>query len=267
MSGSGNDFIMLDGRSEGRASWPGDRVVRVCDRRLGVGADGLVILTPAGPGTVRMDFFNSDGSEAAMCGNAALCSTVLAARLGLAEGPEMSLATGAGTFRTRATGPDRAALNLPPTLAPEPASIPLEPGESGIWHMTVGVPHLVVLVEDVEKEGLMDRGRALRWRPEAGPAGSNVNFVTRASAGGQGPGWRMRTFERGVEGETLACGTGAVACGAVLAYRQMETLPVRILSRSGRPLEIGGRVGQGGFEEIWLSGEGRLVFSGTLAEP
>ena len=114
MTGSGNDFVLLDGRTTTLADWPAARIVDVCDRRLGVGADGLVILTPEAPGAVRMDFFNCDGSRAAMCGNAALCSTRLSAHLEMAPATGMRLVTGAGTFMTRCrVEPDLAELNLP----------------------------------------------------------------------------------------------------------------------------------------------------------
>ena len=217
MTGSGNDFVMLDGRETSPAAWSAERIVRVCDRRNGVGADGLVILTPESSDTVRMSFFNSDGSEASMCGNAALCSTTLATRLGMAPVAGMRLATGAGTFPTRPTGrPFESSLNLPAFDLPVPAPIPLESGELGIWLATVGVPHLTVLVQDVEKVELNTRGRELRFHSGSGKQGANVNFLTPARAEAQ-TSWLMRTYERGVEGETLACGTGAVASAVALA--------------------------------------------------
>jgi diaminopimelate epimerase len=265
MTGSGNDFVMLDGRTTRPAEWPVERIVQVCDRRNGVGADGLVILTPEGPGQVRMSFFNSDGSEASMCGNAALCSTTLATRLGMAPERGMQLATGAGTFPTRITGrSSESSLNLPDFVLPDRPPIPLADGEQGIWLALVGVPHLTVLVHDVEKVDLNGRGRALRYHPGAGPAGANVNFLTAARAGGR-TGWLMRTYERGVEGETLACGTGAVASAVALARFAGAQLPMDIVSRSGRPLSIRATLGASQATQVWLTGEGRLVFEGTLS--
>ena len=213
MSGSGNDFIMLDGRIEAPSRWPADRTRAICDRRLGVGADGLVILSPEGAGQVRMTFFNCDGSLASMCGNAALCSTRLAGRLELAPPGEIELLTGAGSFPVRCLDPDSiAALNLPDFDVPKPLKgIRLAPGEMEISLATVGVPHLIVLVEDLDRVDLTHRGRELRFDPLAGPAGANVNFV--GSRPNNDGAWPVRTYERGVEGETLACGTGAVAVG------------------------------------------------------
>ncbi len=215
MTGSGNDFVMLDGRHTTAEAWSAEAIAALCDRRMGVGADGMVILTPESGNRVRMDFWNCDGSRADMCGNAALCSTRLAATLGLA-GPEgMQLVTGAGTFpvRCREDG-EWAELNLPDfDLSPPPPGLLLSAGESSPSLATVGVPHLVLEVADLESANLMSRGRALRSHPALGAAGANVNFVS-PDADGR---WCLRTYERGVEGETLACGTGAVAAAVGLA--------------------------------------------------
>lgn len=267
MSGSGNDFVMLDGRVHRVADWPADRIVAVCDRRMGVGADGFVVLTPVGPGQVRMSFYNSDGSEAAMCGNAALCSTVLATHLGMVPPTGMELVTGAGTFPTRCSAePSQAALNLPDFPLPAETAIPRLDGEVGIWCTTVGVPHLTVLVHNVENIDLETRGRELRFHPGAGPAGANVNFVA-AESTGSGSRWLMRTYERGVEGETLACGTGAVASAVALCVSRKSDLPAIIVSRSGRPLEIRASLDRPGLaSQVWLAGEGRLVFRGILSD-
>ena len=264
MTGSGNDFVMLDGRTTRPEQWPVNRIVEICDRKNGVGADGLVILTPEAAGTVRMSFFNSDGSEASMCGNAALCSTTLATRLGMAPSTGMRLATGAGTFPTRVTGkPFESSLNLPDFTLPVVPSIDLAEGEQGIWLATVGVPHLTVLVHDVEKIDLQGRGRALRFHPGAGPAGANVNFLTPRTTPA-GTSWLMRTYERGVEGETLACGTGAVASAVALARSAGGQLPMNIVSRGGKALAIRAAITGNQATDVWLTGEGRLVFEGEL---
>jgi diaminopimelate epimerase len=265
MTGSGNDFVMLDGRTHRVADWPVERIVAVCDRRNGVGADGFVVLTPVTGAQVRMSFFNSDGSEAAMCGNAALCSTVLATTLGMVGPDGMELVTGAGTFPTRCTGVFQASLNLPDFPPPRDPGISRGPGEVEMWLATVGVPHLTVLVEDVEKIDLAGRGRALRTHPGAGPAGANVNFVAPAPDG-PGSRWLMRTYERGVEGETLACGTGAVASAVALGGSGRGSLPSVIISRSGRPLEIRAAIGPAQVSQVWLTGEGRVVFRGILSD-
>ncbi|MEO8199859.1 MAG: diaminopimelate epimerase [Gemmatimonadota bacterium] len=265
MTGSGNDFVMLDGRLTTPEDWPTQRIVDLCDRRNGAGADGLVILTPEGEGTIRMTFFNSDGSAAAMCGNAALCSTSLAGYLGMATG-QMRLATGAGTFPTRQTERKwESALNLPDFALPGEVAIPLGSGEGVIWLATVGVPHLTILVHDVDNVDLTGRGRELRFHPATGPAGANANFVSSRKIDGVEH-WFMRTYERGVEGETLACGTGAVASAVALATHERSHLPMKIVSRGGRVLTIEASLEAPVARAVWLTGEGRLVYQGELAE-
>jgi len=265
MTGSGNDFVMLDGRRTTPAAWPTEAIVSLCDRRMGVGADGMVMLTPEGGDRVRMDFWNCDGSRADMCGNAALCSTRLAVVLGMARPEGMQLVTRAGTFPVRCRAePEWAELNLPDFKLPAPpAGLPLAPGESAATLATVGVPHLVLEVADLEAMDLMARGRQLRSHPALGPAGANVNFVGSDPDGR----WRLRTYERGVEGETLACGTGAVAAAVALAGEGRARLPLELVTRSGRILRIQAVLRGDIATDVWLAGEGKLVFSGTFRGP
>jgi diaminopimelate epimerase len=265
MSGSGNDFVMLDGRWTTPGKWPPERTVAICDRRQGVGADGLVILTPVDGNSVRMDFWNCDGSPAAMCGNAALCSTRLAVFLEMVPSTGMTLVTGAGSFPARCVGDGNLAeLNLPAFQVPQPVSgIAPEPGEGSFHLSTVGVPHLVVIVPDVDRVDVVRRGRELRFHPAVGPEGANVNFVSPATADPEGiiP---IRTYERGVEGETLACGTGAVATAVTLALVASATLPVSLRTASGLNLRVNARISGPMADHVWLAGEGRLVFRGLL---
>ena len=265
MTGSGNDFVMLDGRKSPVGQWSAGRIRAVCDRRMGVGADGLVVLVSEGADVIRMHFWNCDGSPADMCGNAALCTTRLAANLGLGQPEGMTLVTGAGRFRTRTeAGPDQAALNLPAAEMPVPVpGISPARGERQAYLCTVGVPHLIVEVEDLEAIDLMGRGRELRHHPSLGPAGANANFVAVPADGGP---VGIRTYERGVEGETLACGTGTVAAGIVLAMTGRRPVPTEFRTRSGRPLRVSARLSGSQAVDLWLGGEGRLVFEGVLSD-
>jgi len=266
MTGSGNDFVMLDGRAHRLGEWPAERIVATCNRRLGVGADGLVLLTPLGIGEVRFDFFNSDGSRASMCGNAALCSTRLAARLGMAPTGEVRLRTDAGLVRGRCLpGPDRAEINLEPFDLPVAVpGIAFGPGERQARFAVVGVPHLVVLVDDVDAVPLESRGRELRFHPALGAAGANANFISAPRS--PGAPWRIRTYERGVEGETLACGTGTVAAALVVAELTGQPLPIDFVSRAGLELGVRAAIRGGTAEDVWLAGQGRLVFTGTFPD-
>ena len=138
------------------------------------------------------------------------------------------------------------------------SGLELGPGERWMAFATVGVPHLVVRVDDIEAVDVLGRGRSLRFDPGVGAAGANVNFVGAPAAPG-GP-WLIRTYERGVEGETLACGTGTIAAGVALAARAEATLPVRFRSRGGEELLVRATLNGRSASEVWLGGQGKLVF-------
>lgn len=265
MTGSGNDFVFLDGRSTPADAWSTESIRTLCDRRTGVGGDGLVVLTPEGEAGARMVYFNADGSRAGMCGNAALCSTRLAARLGLAPEAGMALHTDTGVLKTRCVGPGWSAeLLLPDFALPEEVRLPRLASELWMDLCTVGVPHLIVGVEDVTTVDVENRGRALRKDPTFAPAGLNVNFVGPALGDDLDAAWRLRTFERGVEAETLACGTGTVGAAVALAARGLAQLPVRIASWGGNVFSVAATIEAGTAREPWLCGEGRLVFEGVV---
>ena len=268
MTGSGNDFVMVDARVSAPADWSPEDMQIVCARGTGVGADGLVFIGPGSqPGAVRMIYYNADGSHAAMCGNAALCSTTLAVHLSLGSPDGMDLETDAGTYRSRVTEPGRSELHLAPVETPAAVrGLALAPGERQAVLGRVGVPHLVVLLEDVDDLNLMGRGAALRFDPALAPEGANINFISSGdSRGDTGETWRMRTYERGVEGETLACGTGAVAAACAIQEWGLGRLPINIQTRSGRLLRIqAAKAASGRYDDVWLAGEGRIVFRGVI---
>ena len=258
MSGSGNDFVVIDGRRSHAAAVEREDAIRaLCRRGTGVGADGLVILKPEPDADFRMVYYNADGSRASMCGNAALCCTRLASG---GPGGEVSFETDSGRLRGRMTeqGPE---IDLAPvTLVRPDAGLLQAPGEHRIGFALVGVPHVTVLVDDVEDVDVLGRGRALRTARELRPDGANANFVSRTGAG-----WAIRTYERGVESETLACGTGAVASAILITQWGSANGPVQLTTRSGSVLRI--RLGRSG--DSWLpslAGEGRIVFEGVLGE-
>lgn len=262
MSGSGNDFVVVDARIEppGRLAEPGT-ISRICGRGTGVGADGIVFLEPSTVADVRLVYLNSDGSRAEFCGNATLCTTRLAAEIGAGSPAGMTIETDSGLVAARLGGglPE---IDLQPVvdLSARLEQLGCEPGESKIGFATVGVPHLVIRCADVETVDVVGRGRPLR--SHAGfPRGANVNFVSP----GQGGRWRMRTYERGVEAETLACGSGAVASALLLhTWREAES-PVEIETRSGKLLRVRLERRADGWLPS-LAGEGRIVYEGRLAE-
>ena len=195
MTGSGNDFVFVDGRPRGPGAWTAEQIQTLCDRQRGVGADGFVVVEPgSAPNAVRFHFFNRDGGRAAMCGNGALCATRIAGRLELASPAGMLLETDAGAYRSRCLdGPgELAELVLGDLPAPSSPAVSLGKGERQAYLALVGVPHLVVPVDDLEAVPIMERGRALRSAPALGPDGAPVNFLGQLAGGG----WGMRTYER-----------------------------------------------------------------------
>ncbi len=224
MTGSGNDFVVFDGRVANTALLKQPQVIAaICNRNNGIGADGLVVLEPlAESGSIEVSYFNSDGSAADLCGNATLCSTAMSVELGLGSASGMKLVTGAGTLLSHMEG--KPALEFPPVV-----DIRLETGievalagprgqVERIGFAMAGIPHLVILCSDADAIDVAGLGPGLRWHPALGDEGANVNWVSLVpDMSGYGAGrWRYRTFERGVEAETLACGTGAVAVAAML---------------------------------------------------
>ena len=262
MSGSGNDFIVFDGRSIARHEWSAAEIRLLCHRRNGVGADGLVLLTPAPPDGLRMTYWNADGSRGAMCGNAALCCGRLAVQLHLVPAGQFCLQTDVGTVMVRTPRRDETAeINLPDFDILETFSgVPLAAGERWMMFGRAGVPHLVIAVDDIELVDPATRGRALRHHPSLGAEGANVNFIARPSS--QGSRWLIRTYERGVEAETLACGTGTVAAAISLAARGEADLPLVFQSRGGSELRVAAVIKGSRASDVWLGGEGRLVYEG-----
>jgi len=265
MTGSGNDFIMVDARHEPPGALASPQLIqKLCARGTGVGADGIVFLEPSSVASVRLVYLNADGSRADFCGNATLCTTRLAGELGLVHQTGLTIETDAGLVSARMDN-GRPEIDLQPVQqvqADLTAEIGLCPGEQKVGFALAGVPHLSVLCDDVATVDVVGRGRPLRHH-HALPQGANVNFVSRSS--GSHGGWLIRTYERGVEGETLACGSGAVATAILLTLWTGPAGPVQLETRSGQVLRV--RLERD--SDAWkpsLSGEGRIVYQGVLAE-
>lgn len=258
MSGAGNDFVVLTG-----AVWdalPGDRrgwVRAVCRRGVSVGADGVLVVSPDGRGRVRVVFVNPDGGEA-FCGNGSRCAARYALTRGLVETASMTLATAAGDVPATVAG-GQVRLSLPPPVDRGELALSVA-GETFRGRVVLaGVPHLIITVSGLAGYPLDRVGPALRRHPSLGTEGANINLVERDAEGRV----HVRTFERGVENETLACGTGAVA--AAFAARLAgagETIVV--VPRSGLPLAVtlAGEPSRPAGAE--LAGDARFVFDGVL---
>lgn len=262
MSGSGNDFVFVDARKQpaGPLAKP-DIIGAICQRGTGIGADGVVFLQASKAASVKLVYINADGTRADLCGNATLCTARLALKLGIVKAKEeFTIETDVGVLsaRFRADLPEIDLQGV--SELREDAGLPLERGEERMGFALAGVPHLSILVKDVSQIDVVGRGRPLRHHKSLA-AGANVNFVQPAPDGA----FSYRTYERGVEAETLACGTGAVATAALLTRWGLTVGPVRLRARSGRELTVRFS-GSNAAGKASLCGEARIVFVGRLGE-
>jgi diaminopimelate epimerase len=264
MSGSGNDFILVDNRRGAVRPGEGPALARrLCTRGFSVGADGLILIERSREADFAWRFYNADGSEAAMCGNGGRCAARFAFLKKIAPA-RMRFLTGAGLIRAEVRGA-RVKLELPPPAGYR-ESVPVEiegrPVDAGF--VVVGVPHAVIHVESLESVPVAEWGRPLRHHGAFGTAGANVNFFRV-----EGPhALRVRTYERGVEGETHACGTGSVATALVAAAAGLVGSPVTVTTSGGEKLRVYFRRRGDRFTEVFLEGGADVVYEGkTWEEP
>jgi len=265
MAGSGNDFVVGDNRDGALA--PAETAA--CARAVGPraragGADGVLLLEPSSSADFRMRIFNADGSEPAMCGNGGRCLALFAADLGLATDGRLRIETLAGPVAARMTAPGRVRIELtPPSEIVAHPALSLVGGAADVHLVNTGVPHAVVFVEGLEAVDVRTLGRALRNHPAFAPEGANADFVEPDGSGGV----RLRTYERGVEDETLACGTGAVAAALVAAHTRSLSSPVRVIPRSGEEMLVH-FTGRGPrFAKAELEGPVSVTFRGEVGFP
>ncbi len=263
MNGAGNDFVLIDNR-QGKVLLRSDDVVKICDRHRGVGADGLLLLVPSRGGQANWawDFYNNDGSTAEMCGNGARCFARYIQRQAGATGPtgKTTFETGAGIITANFLG-DQVQINLtPPRDLRLNEKITLSTGAETIHSLNTGVPHAVVFVPDADKAMVQGWGQEIRFHQHFAPKGTNANFVQVL-----GPNRiRVRTYERGVEGETLACGTGVTASALIAARLQGFSSPVTVKVEGGDTLEVSFHESNGTFSDVHLAGPADFVFDGQI---
>ena len=262
MSGNGNDFIIVDNRNNVlKEKFLQDFVIGSCRRKMSAGANGVILIENDPEADFRWRFFNSDGSMGEMCGNGARCAARFACLNGIV-GTEMSFRTDAGLVFAEVTG-DQVKIGIPdPGSIREDIRIEIENTALQIATVTVGVPHAVLWVEDIEKTPVKNLGRKIRNHNIFSPAGTNVNFVRTGEEGGI----YIRTYERGVEDETLACGTGAIAGSMVFARRYEKKSPIRVMTRSGTFLTVHFTEKQGRFYDVFLEGDARVIYRGQMGE-
>ena len=260
MSGSGNDFIIIDNLDLSLDVGDLSEFARkICQRKFSVGADGLVIIEPSAIADFKWQFFNSDGSVAEMCGNASRCVARFAYMKGIAAA-EMSWETIAGLISASVTD-DVVKVRLTDPSPVEPAITLEADGQKFILDsVDTGVPHAVAFIDNLDHYDVQANGRKIRFHDYFSPRGTNADFA-------EAPDRHhitVRTYERGVEGETLACGTGMVAAVIAAAQRGLVDSPVNVLARGGETLRVYFENQDGCWREIYLEGPVKMVYQGML---
>jgi len=260
MSGSGNDFIVIDNRDGRIKEEMISRLVeRACRRRISVGADGVIFVIPSKTYDFGWRFFNADGREVEMCGNGGRCVSRFACLKQIA-GTQMTFETRVGPVSAEVRGRMVKVLMPKPMAAATDIDLEFQEGWKHCDFVNTGVPHVVVCVEDLSSHPVADQGRAIRYHARFSPEGTNANFMTKV-----GPNrLALRTYERGVEDETLACGTGAMASALLAAIRGMVDSPVTVETRGGEELIIHFEREGDSFGKVWLEGNTTIVYEGRL---
>lgn len=260
MNGAGNDFVVLDNRLK-KINLTPEHVIKICDRHRGIGADGIMSLIPCASGKADWgwDFFNSDGSRAEMCGNGARCFARFIQKL-TSEKESITFETAAGIITAHFQN-ELVTINLtPPKDLRLNEVVSLSSGEETIHSLNTGVPHAVLFVEDADRAMVQQLGPEIRRHKHFAPRGTNVNFVQVSGANRI----RVRTYERGVENETLACGTGVTASALISSALKNLSSPVKVQVASGEFLEVSFEKQKEQFENVRLSGPAEFVFEGKM---
>lgn len=261
MNGAGNDFVMLDNR-DGKLSLTQSQIARMCDRHRGIGADGLIMVEPAeGKADWRMRYHNADGAEVEMCGNGARCFARFVNKIAPVKTGAVTFETPAGIISAKLSG-DEVSLGMSqPGPFADGVALDAAGEKLTVYSINTGVPHAVVLVENLDSLDVHKLGAALRHHHHFQPRGTNANFVRQI-----GPqNLVIRTYERGVEAETLACGTGVVASALTLAALTDTPSPVRVLVKGGDTLTVDFERTADGFKNVILTGPADFVFEGDIA--
>lgn len=252
--GAGNDFIMIDNR-ENKFSRTPSLIKALCDRKRGIGADGVITVEKGTNTPFRMRIFNSDGSEAEMCGNGIRCFKRFLEELGIPNSP-IQVET-----KERLLEISRSGINVCATMG-DPVGLKTNivlDDEHQVGYINTGVPHVVKFVQDLEEITINESGAHLRHHPHFQPEGTNVNFVQM-----KGDEVWVRTFERGVEGETLACGTGAVASAILASLRFNLSAPITVVPRSQEKLIVNFKIKDNQVVEVTQTGPAQPIFQGSF---
>jgi diaminopimelate epimerase len=259
MSGAGNDFVVVDNtRGQFKIDWSAFAKV-LCERHYGVGADGLLVLAPSSEADFTMFYYNADGSSGGMCGNGGRCCVLLAHEQGI-EHDDISFEALGYLYRATFTGDGIRLAMKDPEHIRRGILVHTSAGKFICHAVDTGSPHVVTFVDDLDKIDVVTTGRELRGHNEFMPEGANVDFVKVLGKDAIA----IRTYERGVEAETLACGTGSIAAALIAALERGVPSPVTVHTRSGGILRVGFKMDGEKLTSIYLEGHACIVFSAKI---
>ncbi len=267
MTAGGNDFVMIDNRGLVIKDAPdsiSSLVKKLCDRKFSVGADGVIFLENSQKNDFKMRYFNADGGEVPMCGNGARCISMFAKEIGASIKSKGAFETQAGTIHYEILKDTVKILLSEPKNLRVDFPLKVEKREFNISYINTGVPHVVVFVDNIEKVDVGTIGRMIRYHREFAPEGSNANFVSvkdRSTI-------IVRTYERGVEAETLACGTGVTAAAIISALKKLVVSPVNCKTRGGDILTVSFKLHEDDLispvSSVYLEGPVTIAFQGQV---
>jgi len=249
--GTGNDFIILDNRNWSHTALTMDRVKFLCDRRFGIGADGLMLLNQKSGFDFEMKYYNADGRESSMCGNGGRCMVKFAYHLGMHKNRYLFSAV---------DGSHEAEIDDDGTVSLKMVDVKDIQEYHSDFILDTGSPHYVKIVSDVMDYDVFHKGMDIRYNSEFAKEGINVNFVEQKKADEI----IVRTYERGVEDETLSCGTGVTASALVCYHNDVGYNDVTVITKGGRLVVEFDRANDGSFHDIWLCGPAEKVFEGEI---
>lgn len=261
MHGAGNDFVMVENLN-GKTELSPEQVRALCDRRFGIGADGLILLNPAESDEVQatMVYFNADGGRVDMCGNGARCFTAFAIQNKIGDGRSLSFKTDAGSMTAQAADGEYTIRMTPVRDVKLDQTLSTTTGEYKYHFMNTGVEHVVVFVENADAIDIRPEGSSIRYHETFSPRGTNANFAQLTSDGAI----KVRTYERGVEDETLACGTGVTAVAIAAALKGLVEQPVSVRVAGGDILKVGFERSGDSITDVTLTGPAKTVFTGVV---
>lgn len=261
-SGCGNDFVLIDNREGNFPTENGQLIRNLCRRSLGIGADGIVLLENSSDADYRMRIFNPDGNEAEMCGNGLRCLGMYLKEIGI-PGNSFHIEVTKKIYPIQIEGKQVEVSMAPPEIFQKDLSIRIDHRDYQMDYLDTGVPHVVLFDDHIEEIDVNELGSKIRHHPLFAPKGANVNFATLK----QGAFIELRTFERGVEAETLACGTGSAAVAIAASAKWGATNPITVKTRSGECLEFNLKQGPKGISQILMKGPANQIYSGIVDIP